>query len=178
MSRRRDSVQQRCASRLAALGLDPAPDIDAFLSQLAAHRGRPLERVGFPAAPGTEELCGAWVPLGETDFIFYEEDSSSSFFRDHTVLHECAHIIWGHQPSVDAALPWLERVFPDLDERLVRGALFRHDYEMPEEVEADAMATIITAQLDGSPGRAAPAAPADRASSLDRLARALGTTGA
>lgn len=175
MLRRRDDVQQRCAARLDTLGLGPVADIDGFVDQLAAHRGRPLERIGFPAAPGTEELCGAWVPLGETDFIFYE-NSSSPFFRDHTVLHECGHIIWGHQPSVDAALPWLERVFPDLDDRLVRGALFRHDYELPEEIEADAMATLLAAQLDHSSRLPAPAEPADATSSLDRLARALGTT--
>lgn len=171
--RRVDALQRACRRRVRELGIEGAADVPAFLRLLEESRKRPLRLLALPAEPGTELLCGAWLPLGGEDFIFYEL-GSSAFFRDHTVLHECGHMIAGHNPSAKAALPWIKRVFPDLDERLVQGALFRHEYDRPEEVEAEVMAALIAAQVSRASAPARPLATPEATTALDSLARALG----
>lgn len=176
MLRRPHELQRRCAQRLDGLQLAATPDVSTFCRELADRRGRRLHLMALPSQPGAVLLCGAWIPLAGEDFIFVEQ-TLSPWYQDFTVLHECAHMLSDHTPSARAAVPWMQRVFPDLDERLIRGALFRHEYARPEEREADMTAALIAAGLNRPGRRVVASPPAAGDSALDSLARALGASG-
>lgn len=133
----------------------PSPfDLDAFCDEVAARRGRPLQRHPVPGL-SAEAPCGMWVGTDRADHVFYDP-GTSPLHAEHIVLHELAHILSGHS-GADAGLAHL---FPDLDPATVRRALGRVGYTTAQEREAEMIASLIR----GRPPRA----------KLGRLAGALG----
>jgi hypothetical protein len=138
------------------IGGIPVPfDLNAFLDQLEADRGRPIELIPFSTtAPG--KLCGIWVGTDRLDLIYHEE-ATSLLHQDHIILHEIGHMVCNH---TGAALSNTDQVrsllLTDAVRSQVDTVLGRGAYTEVEEQEAELVATLILE-------RAARPAPTTRA---------------
>ncbi|WP_108952688.1 hypothetical protein [Streptomyces fragilis] len=128
------------------LGLDiPRPfDLSKLCAAVSAHRGRSLvieEVHGVNGADG--ELCGVWVELDTTDYVFIEA-STSPLHRDHIALHEISHMLLGHtSTNEDAPRADLSHLFVALPPETVRSVLGRANFSSPQEREAEQLANRI-----------------------------------
>lgn len=140
-------LQRQCEAIVRALdqrigGISVPFDLNAFLDQLEADRGRPIELVPFSATvPG--KLCGIWVGTDRLDVIYHEE-ATSLLHQDHIILHEIGHMVCNH---TGAALSGADQVRSLLLTDAVRGqvetVLGRGAYTAVEEQEAELVATLI-----------------------------------
>lgn len=174
MSRSTRPLQQRCRRMLADLDLPEALNLDLLLERLAERRGRPLRLL--PLLPGLrDEPSGMWVPLPDEDVIF-AESSISDWYRDHVVLHEVGHMLWGHQGAVRDVAGWLgqygvERAHPA--PVAMRCAATAHE----QEREAEMIALLLEARISQQPAcgpPTSPGTPVEVAEVLGRLTAALG----
>ncbi|MER6047227.1 hypothetical protein ABT168_07105 [Streptomyces sp. NPDC001793] len=157
-------LRKQCLVKLRELELTlPAPfTLDAFLGDLEHRRGRRL--LLHPWHDGLPDggLCGAWLSTGNTDHIYFAANTSQTHQR-HIVLHEIAHMLWGHQLLPDAGS--LAHLFPDLDPETVLRALLlqRAGYAEEQERQAEMMASLLGETADRI------STPADLSGSLGRL---------
>lgn len=153
------ALRRRCEELLATVAVPQPCDLYEFVSALGAERGRAIRVVDLPdegtaGAPrkGDRPACGMVAQYPTEDVIFLEP--RGWVYRVHVALHEVAHLVCEHRgdgPGLDRL-----RLFPDLDPGLVRAVLGRTRYSEPQEVEAEAMASILTERLigaDARPGR-------------------------
>jgi hypothetical protein len=159
-------LRRRCEDIVRTLdqriGGIPVPfDLNAFLDQLEADRGHPIELVPFSAtAPG--KLCGIWVGTDRLDLIYHEE-ATSPLHQDHIILHEIGHMVCDHTGT---ALSNTDQVRSLLLTDAVRGqvdtVLGRGAYTTVEEQEAELFATLIlewAARPAPAPRAVAPSSP-------------------
>jgi hypothetical protein len=85
--------------------------------------------------------CGLWLAMGNVNYVFV--DARSLLHRNHVVLHELAHMIYGHGTSQSD----LADLLPDIDPARVETALARTGYGDRQEAEAELMATIIARRV-------------------------------
>jgi hypothetical protein len=170
--------QKHCRACLADVHIPDPWDVKVFCDRLAFRRGRSLQLLPVPAVAGAEEVCGAWVPLPDSDVIFVKWHTSP-WHREQIILHECSHMILGHPPSARAIAGWVRQLLPiaHWDPEKVAGVLMRGRYDTPVEREAETLAGLIEARAQ----RRSPAAPdfdlaqpAEVVEVLGRFARALG----
>ncbi len=178
MSFRPLKLHKQCKARLADVDIPDPWDVNVFCARLAERRGRPLHLLPVPATAGTEDVCGAWVPLPDADWIFVKWQTSE-WHREQIILHECAHMICAHPPSLRAVADWVGQFLPagQWDADVVAGVLLRSRYDTPIELEAETLAGLIEERVPRQP--AAPALidltePAEVIEVLDRFARAFG----
>ncbi|MFD8382459.1 ParH-like protein [Streptomyces sp. NPDC059679] len=127
-------------SRRVADGLElPSPfDPAAFVALLAERRGRPIELL--PVTVRHSLPCGLLATTDRADYILYAADTTA-LHRQHIVLHETAHLLWGHDGTADPAS--LGLLTPHLSGSLVRRVLGRTVYTQPQEQEAEFLASLI-----------------------------------
>ncbi|MFD9794625.1 ParH-like protein [Streptomyces sp. NPDC059070] len=125
---------RRCRAIAASLEL-PVP-FDAFelIAAAAEQRGRPIELMPMPWAPGVP--CGLLVSAGQADYIAYAADTSV-LHRQHILVHELSHLLCGHEGTLSAELT------PHLASDLVHRVLGRTVYAEPQEQEAELLASLI-----------------------------------
>jgi hypothetical protein len=114
---------------------------------LEKRRGRRIHLHSWNAL-SSQNVCGAWIASDTADHIFYAGITSKAHQR-HIVLHEIAHMLWGHELLAgDAALAEL---FPNLPPNTVRRMLLRKRarYESVEEQQAEMTATILGQTIEG-----------------------------
>ncbi|MFV2198380.1 hypothetical protein [Nocardiopsis sp. LOL_012] len=143
---------------------DEPKSLPELLERLENKNGRRIQL--HPWNAYRSKLCGAWVASENTDHIFYADLTSRAHQR-HIILHELAHMIWGHTLlSNDQALTEL---FPSLPPSAVRRMLLRKRarYDSVEEQQAEMTATILGQQIDSLPPPPTPHGP------LRRLQRTL-----
>jgi hypothetical protein len=147
-------LRWRSERRLRGITVPRPFDLDAFCTEVAARRGRPLIR---RAAPGlsTEAPCGLWIATDRADHIFYDP-GTSPLHAEHIVLHELAHILCDHSGSAGA----VARLLPDLDPATVRRVLGRVSYTTEQEREAEMLASLIRGRSAPPPGMIGPLADA------------------
>lgn len=163
----RHSVRQRCHAMLTTLDI-PAPwDLNEFLARLERRRGRSIRVIPLPQMP--RELCGIYVPTDTVDYVFHD-DGASPLHREHIIMHEIGHVIFGHDNgglSVDDVAPLL---FPRLDPAIVRRVLGRTaTYQRREEAEAETLATMIMRRADRDLPAPEPSVDPEDAEVLHRL---------
>ena len=151
-------LRLRCDELLATVPVPEPFELGEFLAALGAKRGRAIRMVDLPARRltptarrGAPLACGMALQLPTEDVIFVEP--RDWVYRVHVVLHEVSHRVCGHLgdgPGLDHL-----RLFPDLDPALVRAALGRTRYSEPQEIEAEAMASVLTERLVGRDMRSA-----------------------
>lgn len=172
----------RVEARLSDLPIPDPWDINAFLGELAERRGRAMELLPMPPLAGTESVCGTTVPLPEADVIFVKWHTST-WHREHAILHECGHIICGHPPSPGALAVWIGQLLPAdrwPDPSKIAGVLLRSRYDTPVEREAERVAQLIEERANRrskGPSTATASEPPEVLEGLERLARALGVPG-
>jgi len=134
-------------------GLDiPRPfDLAVFAAGLEARRGRAIRLRPFSPGPGVP--CGLWIAAADTDYVYYEQ-ATTPFHVTVIVLHEIAHMLLGHRGTA-AWQNLAAQVMPGLDPSLVQVILGRSAYAMPEERDAETLASLILEQATALPVTAA-----------------------
>ncbi|WP_157777903.1 hypothetical protein [Nocardia terpenica] len=121
----------------------PRPfSVQALCDSIARQRNRRLYLHPLSEQSGEGMPCGMWIATDAADHIFFEQ-KTSSFHRDHIILHEIGHILCGHN-----VVQLLEQDYPLLsdgktDDSLVRRALGRTSYTTRQEQEAEMVASLI-----------------------------------
>lgn len=101
---------------------------------VADRRGRPIRLVSR-AMPDASQ-SGVWLAGPKSDYIFFESDTAK-VHQHHTILHELAHILHGHQT-----------VFVDEDVRITDGLLMRTAArDSDEERAAEDLASTLQASI-------------------------------
>ena len=135
--------RQRNQALLAELELPDPFDLTTFTDQVARRRGRPIQLVAVEGAVANGSPCGWWCPTRDFDLIFLD-GAASATHREHIVLHEVGHMLWGHDPALTTLAPILKRATSHLrwDSAAITGMLGRSGYDSPREQEAEVFATL------------------------------------
>ncbi|MFF5700979.1 hypothetical protein ACFY7H_00450 [Streptomyces sp. NPDC012794] len=152
-------LRKRCATILGHLDLTPPFSLEGLCAHMADRRGRPIRLHPLPSEAAGSGVCGLWVGTDTVDYVFYEA-RTTPLHREHIVLHELGHILFGHHS--------LEGEETDGRAPVVRG---RTDYTTRQEQEAEMLASMIRVHTS-APGR--PCRATAPRSSLDRLESAMG----
>ncbi|MFF1483555.1 ParH-like protein [Streptomyces sp. NPDC058319] len=131
---------RRCTRLVEGLEL-PAPfDAGAFIALLAGKRGRDIRLMPVAYRPHTP--CGLLITTDRADCIVYAADTTP-LHQQHILLHEAAHLICGHHETSPAASAAAELLLPHLPAALVERVLGRTVYTLPQEAEAELVASLI-----------------------------------
>jgi hypothetical protein len=138
-------LHRRCRARLRDLELPDRFTIEGLRERLAKQRGRPLYLFALPGPP--VGFCGLWIATKRgIDYICYAS-ATPPLQLLHFILHELAHMICGHKPTLsddDQAMLLLLPALPKLDPATVSGLRARSTlFTREEEREADILAGMI-----------------------------------
>ena len=127
----------------------PVPfDLGEFTTRLERQRNRPIRLCPFRSGPGVP--CGVWIATASADYIYHEQ-GTTPFHVSLIVLHEIAHMLLGHQ-GLPAWQHLARQVAPDVHPGLVRFLLGRSAYALPEEREAETLASRMLDRATAWPG--------------------------
>ncbi|MEV8531851.1 hypothetical protein [Streptomyces sp. NPDC051211] len=132
-------LRRRCETILGHLDLTDPFSVDGLCARLAEQRGRPIRLHPLPKEAAESGVCGLWVGTSSVDYVFYEAQTSP-LHREHIVLHELGHILFGHN-----ALEGEENGTG------IPAALGRTNYTTRQEQEAEMLASMIRSRA-GLPG--------------------------
>ncbi|WP_166355023.1 hypothetical protein [Phytoactinopolyspora limicola] len=137
-------IRQTCEEQLRRFVLPEPFTIDAFCSTLARERDKPIRLMPMP--DGADSPCGMWLATADTDWVFHQA-ATSQLHQEHIVLHELAHMIFGHTTKQDRAERLQARLLPDLDPQMIASVLARTAYTSVEEQQAEMLAGLIGAHV-------------------------------
>ncbi|MCB5181913.1 hypothetical protein [Streptomyces antimicrobicus] len=125
------SLRRRCEAILGQLDLSHPFSLDALCERVAERRGRPIRLHPLPKEAAESGICGLWVGTATVDYVFYEAQTTP-VHREHIVLHELGHILFGHDSvegqETGGAAPVI---------------LGRTNYTTRQEQEAEMLASMI-----------------------------------
>lgn len=153
------SLRRRCEMILGHMDLTHPFSLDALCARIADRRGRPIRLHPLPREAAESGVCGLWVGTETMDYVFYEAHTTP-LHREHIVLHELGHILFGHHSLEGEENGGLAPV-----------VLGRTNYTTRQEQEAEMLASMIRIRTSGA-GRPRPA-PGPRGA-LARLESAMG----
>lgn len=136
-------LHERCVRQVRRLALRAPLDLGAVCDQVAGLRGRPLRLLPMTARPG--DPTGIWIASATADYVFYEE-RTSRLHRDHIVLHEIGHMLFGHAGAAVLDDHTARMLLPNLDPKMVRRVLARSNYSAQDEQEAEMFASLVLAE--------------------------------
>ncbi|MFK0252549.1 hypothetical protein [Streptomyces sp. NPDC090445] len=131
MSHSQLGLRKRCEKILGHLDLPHPFSLEGLCGRIAEQRGRPIRLHPLPEEAAQSGVCGLWVGTARVDYVFYEE-KTTPLHREHIVLHELGHILFGHHS--------LEGEEHDGRAPVVLG---RADYTTRQEQEAEMLASMI-----------------------------------
>lgn len=158
MPHRQLTLRKRCENILSHLDLTHPFCLDTLCDRIAEQRGRPIRLHPLPKEAAESGVCGLWVGTASIDYVFYEAQTTP-LHREHIVLHELGHILFGHH-SLEG-------------EETAAGAptvLGRTSYTTQQEQEAELLASMIRIRTDHPGPHSAPRARG----TLARLESAMG----
>jgi hypothetical protein len=138
-----DTTRRRCLEAISSLYVPDPWHLKDFLAAFEARRGRAAKLMP-PMASHPNGPYGVWVPTSTTDYIF-TIDTPFGMHRDHIVLHEVGHMVFGHDGS-HSSDQLTRLLLPGLSSELVRNVLGRAGYDTAEEREAEYFATALLEQ--------------------------------
>ncbi|MGL4744122.1 MAG: hypothetical protein ACRCXL_06995 [Dermatophilaceae bacterium] len=150
---RRAIARDRVVRAVAAAS--PRGALDEVVRYAQQTRSREIDLLPVPLTGA--DMSGVWLRTSSRDVIAYPADATP-LRQNAVVCHEVAHMLLGHDPSVNPQLPdVLHGVAPDLDpevaERflshpdLTAAAMRGHAYRTPYERDAEVVGTRIVAHL-------------------------------
>ncbi|MCB5164015.1 hypothetical protein LG634_04085 [Streptomyces bambusae] len=151
----RHHLRKRCESIISGLDLSHPFSLEGLCARIAEQRGRPIRLHPLPPEAAESGVCGLWVGTASVDYVFFEA-KTSRLHREHIVLHELGHILFGHNSLAGEE--------PDSGVPVILG---RTNYTTRQEREAELLASLIRTQAGLLPGRG-PQGP------LEKLGSALG----
>ncbi|MFE4632504.1 hypothetical protein ACFRJ1_03870 [Streptomyces sp. NPDC056773] len=128
------SLRKRCEAILGRLELTHPFSLDGLCERIAEQRGRPIRLHPLPKEAAESGVCGLWVGTADVDYVFYEAQTTL-LHREHIVLHEIGHILFGHHS--------LEAPAGDPSAGSVPTVLGRTNYTTRQEREAEMLASMI-----------------------------------
>ncbi|MEV6570834.1 hypothetical protein [Streptomyces sp. NPDC051577] len=131
------SLRKRCEIILGHLDLTHPFSLDGLCARMAEQRGRPIRLHPLPKEAAESGVCGLWVGTARVDYVFYEAQTTP-LHREHIVLHELGHILFGHHS--------LEGEESDGRAPVVLG---RTNYTTRQEQEAEMLASMIRMRAAG-----------------------------
>lgn len=135
-------LDTRCRKIVEGLNLPADFSAETFCEHLAAQRGRPIVLLPLPVPTSPELPTGMWYASPTTDYIMFDSQTSA-YHREQIILHEAAHILWGHHG-------------PELEDNAIMyrdpTGLPRARYSTQQEQEAETLASMLL--LNGRRGRA------------------------
>ncbi|WP_411104504.1 hypothetical protein [Streptomyces sp. cmx-4-9] len=155
------SLRKRCERILGHLDLAQPFSLDGLCRHIAGQRGRPLRLHPLPKEAAESGVCGLWVGTDSTDYVFYEAQTTP-LHREHIVLHELGHILFGHH-SVEG----------EESGGSAPVVLGRTNYTTRQEREAEMLASMIRIRM----AQGAPAPAVRSGGTLARLESAMGYEG-
>ncbi|RKR92629.1 hypothetical protein BDK92_7071 [Micromonospora pisi] len=147
------ALRRRCEKIVAELDVPVPLNLDAICAEVSRLTGRPIttQVVDMPA----KSPCGLWVAFPDVDAV-YVAGATSLEHQHHITLHELSHVLAGHTAAPVDADEVYRLLVPDLDPELVRRIIGRtryhggvggeSHYQIPEEVEAETIASMIAAR--------------------------------
>ena len=161
-------LRAACKARLRDIEIPRPFDLDVFAENVQAHRNRPLFILPSLVPASDKSPYGTWWATRGGDFIFHEPHTTP-LHRAQIVLHELAHMLLGHSAAVVIDADISRSALPDLDPEVVESILHRHDYDTPEEREAEMLGSLMLEEAGLTP-----AFPAAQGDVLSRLGDVLG----
>lgn len=131
------SLRKRCENILGHLDLTHPFSLDSLCARMEEQRGRPIRLHPLPKEAAESGVCGLWVGTARVDYVFYEAQTTP-LHREHIVLHELGHILFGHHS--------LEGEETDGHAPVVLG---RTNYTTRQEREAEMLASMIRMRAVG-----------------------------
>lgn len=164
------SLRKRCESILGRLELTHPFSLEALCDRIAEQRGRPIRLHPLPKEAAESGVCGLWVGTAKVDYVFYESQTTP-LHREHIVLHEIGHILFGHhsleaEGTAGASGAEGPGTAGTEDAEAVPTVLGRTNYTTRQEQEAEMLASMIRIRT-ATPGPH----PAQGAGGRDTLAR-------
>ncbi|RZQ59599.1 ImmA/IrrE family metallo-endopeptidase [Amycolatopsis suaedae] len=138
-------LRRQCEARLAALNIPEGLTVTELCAHIGKQRGRAIQLVSTKMEASNP--CGIWVAAADTDFVFYDAETSKPH-QEHIIVHELGHMICGHRGNGELDDDTARLFFPDLDPDLVRSYLKRTSYANDQELEAELMASAILEKID------------------------------
>lgn len=165
------NLRKRCESILSRLELTHPFSLDGLCDRIAEQRGRPIRLHPLPKEAAESGVCGLWVGTASVDYVFYEAQTTP-LHREHIVLHEIGHILFGHNSleADEAGGPGGDGWDADSGAPVVLG---RTNYTTRQEQEAEMLASMIrirTGSVAPHPAQGA----GDGRDTLARLESAMG----
>ncbi|MVU81335.1 ParH-like protein [Nocardia sp. ET3-3] len=127
--------------RLDEYGIRIGDSLTDVQAKIATAVSREIQLIPFPLGSGT--VHGLLLSTDLVDYVVFEENTTE-LHRAHIILHEFAHIIFGHYQTSDSRslTDEIASLLPELGAG--RAALLGRDvYDSPQEIEAELMATIL-----------------------------------
>jgi hypothetical protein len=138
-----------CRDMIERLRIPVPFDINEFVADLAARRGKRIELMPVEMPPGAP--CGALVTTDDAEFVYYAANTSA-LHADHIALHEIGHLVFGHDGGGDVLAEETQRaLLPDLPPELVRRMLGRTGYSDDNERQAEMFASLVLQRATASP---------------------------
>lgn len=106
----------------------------SFVKWLKVERGREIVFVPWSLP---SDISGAWIPTPNSDYIFFDKNLPYPL-RLHVQLHECGHILCGHQPVVFSEESQAFGVENPTSRSTVDRFLLRIESHMHSQAEAEA----------------------------------------
>lgn len=132
---------KKCLTLVDGLSIPRPFSVDGLIRELASRRARPIHVYTLPSGCKSS-LCGLWVSTHTHDEI-YAEENTTSFHREHIILHEIGHIICNHGVDYSDTSVILAGFLPDLSPALIKRLLARTNYTSEQEQEAELVASLI-----------------------------------
>jgi hypothetical protein len=143
-------VRAACEARLRELQIPDPFEVGAFCQSVATRRGRRLHLLPLPLPPSDQSPFGVWAATDTEDFILHDP-TASPLHRDLIILHEVAHMLFGHRSETAMDAVSLLQALPGLDPEMVRRVLSRHLYSTEEEQQAEMLASLILERATSHP---------------------------
>ncbi|OLM28985.1 Cinorf13 protein [Pseudonocardia sp. Ae717_Ps2] len=146
-------VLERCSSMIAALNESIGPfdgSIREYLTRLEAHRGRPIRVRTFLFRELKESECGIFIPRRTYDEIGFPLDAPHA---THIILHEVGHMVFDHAEARNPEESPLFRSMASIAPEALAVYLGRSVYECRSEREAEAFASLLSAESATSRSR-------------------------
>lgn len=132
----------RAAWRSAKALVPQSGDVDGFVAAVAARQGRPIKILA--CALPDDAPSGLWLPTADVDYIVH----GAALTTDHrrmVICHEVAHMLLDH-PAREGGID-TSAIAPSIEPSVAARFFTRHGYADEVETEAEALGTLLAAEL-------------------------------
>ncbi len=141
-------LRRRCEELLRKVQLPEPFSVEALCDAVATSSGRPIL---LSPISTSGVMSGAWVPTQFGDVIFFDQ-SATGIRREQVILHEVAHILFGHEGKELSDQDIAGLLLYDMDPAVLRTVVQRGIYSSQEEQEAEMLASMLLAhKVDEAP---------------------------